>query len=374
MFDNLTTDMQESIILQGQQSGHLGSVTWDTASPEEQESRKESGREGGKSVFGTLDPEIQADIRQHGRDNCHLGGPGGTSAWATASPEEQDRRRNIGREVFANLTSEKQQAIIHAGIVASRENAERRTEEDIEFMRDQGRFPFAKKTPQEMERISSLQNAGLKRGHERMTAAAEERYLVEGAPKIAPDHKVWDCKGLCKFQCCISLTLIDFVGVSDLKILTWLHNHNLQDRECNRGEEGPDGVRSIQRNCSGHCRPVSLLAGRGLGMKCDKCHYMHKGGLRGFWSMGKLGPCRMVAVVFAIITGVSYKSLRSMGIKVARGTWTRYVKDCGMVLSESMERNRREEKYWMAQWDEVAIGKRKNHRYYINSLQSSAVS
>ena len=79
--------------------------------------------------------------------------------------------------------------------------------------------------------------------------------------------------------------------------------------------------------------------------------------------MGNLGPSKTVAVLFAIITGVSYKSLRSMGKKVSVGPWTRYVKECGMFLSDTMERNRRNpaNKYRLAQPDKVAIDQ-KNER------------
>ena len=73
-----------------------------------------------------------------------------------------------------------------------------------------------------------------------------------------------------------------------------------------------------------------------------------------------MGPAKMVALVFAITTGVSYRSLCEVGIRVAKNTWTRYLKDVGMVLSEHLERERRdpENKYWYAQWDEVVMGKR----------------
>ena len=83
-----------------------------------------------------------------------------------------------------------------------------------------------------------------------------------------------------------------------------------------------DGARSIQRRCPGECRPIALADEIGVGLKCDLCLLIHKGGLRGFRSMGKLGACRMLAVVYAIITGVSYRSPKAMGIKIAPGTWT----------------------------------------------------
>ena len=72
----------------------------------------------------------------------------------------------------------------------------------------------------------------------------------------------------------------------------------------------------------------------------------------------------MMAVVFAIITMVSFINLKAMGIKVAAGTWTSYVKDVGIILSEELERERRDpaNKYWLTQWDESVMRKRKNSK------------
>ena len=58
-----------------------------------------------------------------------------------------------------------------------------------------------------------------------------------------------------------------------------------------------------------------------------------RGGLSGFSSIGKLVAYRMLAVLFAITTGVSYRNLKAMVIKVSPGTWTGYVKDVGMLFS-----------------------------------------
>ena len=106
---------------------------------------------------------------------------------------------------------------------------------------------------------------------------------------------------------------------------------------------------------------VSLRDGSGVGLKCDLCNYIHKGGLRGFWACGKLGPTKMLAVVFAITNGISFRNLKAFGIKISPNTWTGYVRDVGMLLSEELERQRRDpaNKFWLAQWDESACGKRK---------------
>ena len=46
------------------------------------------------------------------------------------------------------------------------------------------------------------------------------------------------------------------------------------------------------------------------------------------------------------------------------------MKDVGLILSEELERERRDSvnKYWLAQWDESAMRKRKYNKYYISSL------
>ena len=51
-------------------------------------------------------------------------------------------------------------------------------------------------------------------------------------------------------------------------------------------------------------------------------------------------------------------------VPINKNTWTSYVKYIGMVCGESLERVRRDpgEKYYWAQWDETAFGKRKYHR------------
>ena len=87
--------------------------------------------------------------------------------------------------------------------------------------------------------------------------------------------------------------------------------------------------------------------------------------MRGFWSKGKLGITKLLAVVYTISAGMSRSGLVDMfGLKLSKNTWTKYVKDVGMVCSEALERNRRDptKKYSNAQWDETAFGKRKYNR------------
>ena len=61
---------------------------------------------------------------------------------------------------------------------------------------------------------------------------------------------------------------------------------------------------------------------------------------------------------------ISFRNLKAFGIRISPNTWTGYVRDVGMVLSEELERQRRDpaNKFWLAQWDESACGKRKYNR------------
>ena len=78
----------------------------------------------------------------------------------------------------------------------------------------------------------------------------------------------------------------------------------------------------------------------------------------------KLGTTKMLAVVFAITNGISYRHLKAFGARISPNTWTGYVKDVSMLLSEELERQSRDpaNKLWLAQWDESACGKRKYNR------------
>ena len=96
-----------------------------------------------------------------------------------------------------------------------------------------------------------------------------------------------------------------------------------------------------------------------------ECGFLSVGGLRGFWSRGKLGVTKMLLVVYAIVSGLSYTHLvEQLGIYINKNTWSQYVKDVGIFCGEDLERNRRDPKnqYSNAQWDETAFGKRKYQR------------
>ena len=104
---------------------------------------------------------------------------------------------------------------------------ERRTEAETEDMRGSGRFPFVTKTTDEMLTISSSPLAGLKKGHETIPAAAEERYFVEGIPQILSDHAVWDW----------SVPVLFF---SNTKRFSWSHPHGWPQRVLFQG-----GIRGL---------------------------------------------------------------------------------------------------------------------------------
>ena len=76
------------------------------------------------------------------------------------------------------MDREQQQLLIQTGITGSLEAVEKRTEAEVEQVRDRGRFPFVNKTPEQMMHITASQQAGLKRGRETMTARTEEGYIV----------------------------------------------------------------------------------------------------------------------------------------------------------------------------------------------------
>ena len=198
-------------------------------------------------------------------------------------------------------------------------------------------------------------NSGQAR-HER----AEERYKGTGPPPpLTPNLDTWKCRGfsgdddynVCQFNCTNSLALLSFVCLTNLEVQQWIISHNLMDIECNRA------------GCEGVCYSVAL--GNKIGLKCHSCHFVSKGGCRGFWRMGHLGFTKMFAIVYAVVKGLSYQDLvEHIGIKVNKNTFTKYIRDVGLVVGEALERNRRTWgcHYRNGQSDEVAFGARKYER------------
>ena len=153
----------------------------------------------------------------------------------------------------------------------------------------------------------------------------------------------------CKFSCVKDINYSSFINTAELTILTWLCDHKLMDLECNRS------------GCDGFCRPVAL--GDSVGLKCtsESCGFLSRGGRRGFWRFGRLPLSKTVAMVHLIVMGVPFKMAKIVnGLKINKNTWTKYIKDVGMVLGEDLERKRRDDnnRYALAQIDETAFGKR----------------
>ena len=105
---------------------------------------------------------------------------------------------------------------------------------------------------------------------------------------------------------------MSFVNISDYEVLKWVCNHDLMDLECHR------------QGCDGSCAPVAL-GNKMVGLKCKKagCGFISKGGLRGFWSKGRIGITKMLAISFTVACGSSCFNLVEMsGIKINKNTWT----------------------------------------------------
>ena len=204
-------------------------------------------------------------------------------------------------------------------------------------MREQGRNAFDNIDPECQEAY----DIGKQKSIATRVNMPLEKYNTAGIPIFIPDHDVWNCdsylddenKHPCKLNCCKEMSIMSFVLISDFEVLRWLCLHRLMDIECNRP------------GCKQDCFPVSL-GGAKVGLKCSGCNFISKGGLRGFWRKGRIGITRMVAIVFAIVCGISLKFVKSiLGIKLNKNTWTKYVKDVGMVVAEALEKNRRDPRY-----------------------------
>ena len=312
------------------EEGKVGGRTeWENASSVEKESRKECGRRGG---WESVNEEGRRIIAEEGR-------AGGIAAWENATDAEQEERREIGRTAFDNLCFDEQERVVTAGIHA-----------------------YENLNEEQLNRI----NVGQSKGRELMQNRANVRYGTPGVPSIIPNNKVWECTGTvdadgqipCKFSCLKQVDHSSFFNTPELTFLHYLTNHKLMDTDCNRN------------NCQGQCRPVALEDTVGLKCTAEGCGAISKGGRRGFRSKGRLPLGKTIAMVHLIVTGCSYKLANTvLGLKISKNTWTRYIKDIGMVAGESLERNRREERnqYTLAQIDETAFGKRVRH--FFNYLR-----
>ena len=295
-----------------------GSKAWNEASETEKEQRKEAGRQ----------------------------------AFDQASVAEQNDMIAAGRNAFQQATEAEQEHIIEAGASAWNDASKADQEQRMQA----GREAWETLDDEEREVVKGCQDRGREVANSNRREKAYEKYNTPGTPPLIPDHQVWKCEGFsgtppCQLDCVRKMNLLSFVMISDFEVLQWLSRHQLMDHECHRSD------------CDGEGYPVAL--GNQVGLKCEDCGFISVGGLRGFWSKGRLGITKMVLVVYAVVTGLSYSHLvKHIGVKINKNTWTRYVKDVGMVCAEQLERNRRdpENKYKLAQWDETAFGKRKYER------------
>ena len=296
-----------------------------------------------------------------------LGGPAGAKCYEQASNVDKQlwsAQASIGGSAaWGNLSNEKRTAIIDAGTAGGRKAAKEASEQEKDACREAGRVggTFAWYTADEaqLKRIAE----GSQKAAQIRTARAEVGYAGSGPPpRFVANSSVWDCKGTigdnpdqpCRLACVDNITALSFVGATDLSMLKWLINHHLLEPDCNR--EG----------CGGDCRAVALNKDKEIGLKCNKCSCVSVGGFRGFWSKGKIGVTTMVLLVYAAVTGMSLVALRHIfGHDVcSKNTWTRYIKDVGLVCAEALERDRRDpaNQYSNCQSDESAMGDRKYKR------------
>ena len=296
------------------------------------------------------------EVGYYGAEAGPRGAEAGARAWVNAGEGQQEARKEAGRSFFPNLREEEQEEIREIG-----RNAFANLGEDEQAMVIQeGRNAWDNLGPELQEAMRDKQDLGRQRGIATRVQRAFQKFNTPGIPMFQPNHDVWKCNGYvddddeypCQFNCCKDVSMMSFVMISDFEVLRWLCHHRLMDIECNRP------------GCKQDCIPVSL-GGSKVGLKCTVCGFLSKGGLRGFWRQGRLGITRMVAIVYSIVSGISLNFVKSvLDIKLNKNTWTKYVKDVGMVVAEALEKNRRDpaNKYEFAQWDETAFGRRKYHR------------
>ena len=151
-------------------------------------------------------------------------------------------------------------------------------------------------------------------------------------------------------ECAREMNCFSFGTASNLQVAHWLVRHKLMDATCN--------IAGCQET---NCEVVNNGDGR-VGLRCPSCHHISRGGLRGFFSNSRLGFVKTLLLMFAIVSGISRKNLKIMtGLHFNKNTYTKYILDVSQICAEALERNRRAEKFLLAQIDETAFGKRKYH-------------
>ena len=148
---------------------------------------------------------------------------------------------------------------------------------------------------EEQQAVKDTLAEGRNEHNDRKKTEAEVKYNTPGPPLLVPNRNVWKCKGFsenqnpCKFECVKGMNLGSFFHTTDLEGLHRLANHRLLDLNCNMS------------SCGGECRPVAQAQGKTyVGLKCNLCGEVSKGGTRGFWRGGRLGlgVCDMIFILF----------------------------------------------------------------------------
>ena len=274
--------------------------------------------------------------------------------WHTevATEAQKDQQKAAGKNWFAGAPFEQQLDVAGAGSGWFDEVASPEEQEQVKLA---GRDAWGKLVGEALAAAQDGQERGREVETAHRAAAANLRHNTPGAPFLRIEREVWECEGPpqgpqgCDFSCLDNLSCISFYETADLTILKWVVAHHLMDTKCER--EGGD--------CVGYSDAIAL--GDRLGLRCNTCHFISKGGLRSFWAKGKMGMAKMMALVWGVVEGFSYQQMSKIRIPCNKNTFTSFVKDIGNVCAEALERNRRDPdaKYLHAQADETAFGVRK---------------
>lgn len=305
--------------------------------------------------IGTHSDIAKKHYRKHQeviRNGGRAGGPAGGQAggrWHQEVATEAQRTKQIedGRYWFAGATFDEQLDVAHAGRVWYSEVA---SPEEREHVKSVGRHAWENLLGEALAAAQYGQERGRQVEIAHRAAAANVRHNTPGAPLLRLGTDNWTCEGPpqeCDFSCLDNVSAISFYETAELTILKWVVAHMLMDTKCERGE------------CPGFGEAIAL--GDRLGLRCATCHSISRGGFRSFWAKGKMGIAKMIALVWGVVEGFSYQQLAKIRIPCNKNTYTGFVKDCGNVCAEALERNRRDPdaRYDHAQADETAFGVRK---------------
>ena len=268
-----------------------------------------------------------------------------------ASEAQRIKQKEDGRGWFAGASEERQLDVVEDGRTFGRSwYHELASPEDQEQVKSAGRHAWDNLLAEALAAAQGGQERGRQVEIANRAAAANVRHNTPGTPLLRIGREVWECQGppqVCDFNCLNHVAAVSFYETADLTIHKWVISHHLMDTKCERDD------------CPGYSSAIAL--GDRLGLRCDNCHSISRGGFRSFWTKGRMGMAKMMALVWGVVEGFSYQQLSKIPIPCNKNTFTSFVKDCGMVCAESLERNRTDPdcKYTHAQADETAFGVRK---------------